>query len=47
MVLCGLNPQPASLILRSGFLQHVGSDNVQPDLPAAWARMQQIIGVTG
>jgi SulP family sulfate permease len=42
LVLCDANDQPLSLIRRSGFLQKLGADNLQPDLVAALARAQTL-----
>jgi len=38
LLVCGLNSQPGSLLYRSGFIDHLGDDNVCPDLAAALAR---------
>jgi SulP family sulfate permease len=43
MVVCDLNAQPRLLMMRSGFLEKLGSDNVLPDLPAALARARRIV----
>ncbi len=43
LVLAGCTEQPLSLIRRSGFLDTLGADNVQPDLPAALARARTLI----
>jgi SulP family sulfate permease len=42
MVVCDLNAQPRLLMMRSGFLEKVGSENVLADLPAAIARARGI-----
>jgi len=42
LILCGLNPQPGSLIQRSGFSERLGPDNIAANLPAALARAQQV-----
>src|SRR6185369_10881385 len=38
LLVCGLNSQPGSLLYRSGFVDHLGDDNVCPDLSAALRR---------
>jgi SulP family sulfate permease len=38
MLVCGLNSQPGSLLYRSGFIDHLGDDNVCPDLSSALQR---------
>ena len=38
LLVCGLNSQPGSLLYRSGFIDHLGDDNVCADLSAALAR---------
>jgi sulfate permease, SulP family len=38
LLVCGLNAQPASLLYRSGFIDHLGSGNICPDLSAALKR---------
>jgi len=38
LLICGLNSQPGSLLYRSGFIDHLGDDNVCTDLSAALAR---------
>ena len=40
LVLCDANDQPLSLIRRSGFLEKLGPQNLQPDLVAALARAE-------
>ena len=42
LVLAALNPQPLSLIRRSGFIQSLGEDNIAADLPAAVARARTL-----
>jgi len=42
LVLAALNPQPLSLIRRSGFIQSLGADNIAADLPAAVARARAV-----
>ena len=42
LVLCGLNPQPLSLIERTGFLTRLGAQNCVPGLPEALARVNLI-----
>ena len=43
LIVCGLNAQPGSLLQRSGFLGHVGDDNVAPDLDAALERARILL----
>jgi SulP family sulfate permease len=38
LLVCGLNSQPGSLLYRSGFIDHLGDENVCTDLSAALAR---------
>ncbi|WP_295003565.1 SulP family inorganic anion transporter [uncultured Dechloromonas sp.] len=38
LIVCGLNSQPGSLLYRSGFIDHLGDDNVCPDLSHALQR---------
>jgi len=38
LLVCGLNSQPGSLLYRSGFIDHLGEDNVCVDLSAALKR---------
>jgi len=40
LVLCGINPQPRSLMERTGFVGRIGRENCVDDLPAALARLQ-------
>ena len=42
LILCDVNNQPLSLIRRSGFLPKLGADNLQPHLPAAIARAEEL-----
>jgi len=42
LVLCGLTPQPASLVARSGFRDELGGASVVDDLDAALARARQL-----
>jgi SulP family sulfate permease len=42
MVLCGLRPQPASLLMRSGFISVLGEKNLLLDRPAALRRAREI-----
>ena len=39
LLVCGLNSQPGSLLFRSGFIDHLGDDNVCVDLTSALKRM--------
>jgi SulP family sulfate permease len=38
LIVCGLNSQPGSLLYRSGFIDHLGDDNVCADLSIALQR---------
>ncbi len=38
LIVCGLNSQPGSLLYRSGFIDHLGDDNVCPDMTHALQR---------
>jgi sulfate permease, SulP family len=38
LIICGLNSQPGSLLYRSGFIDHLGDDNICLDLPKALER---------
>ncbi len=42
LILCGLNAQPASIVLRSGFAAQLGEENVVPALVDALLRAQWI-----
>jgi sulfate permease, SulP family len=42
LVLCGMRDQPAKLIARADFHQHIGHANIQPSLEAAIGRVQEI-----
>jgi sulfate permease, SulP family len=43
LMICDVNRQPLSLMGRSGFLQRLGADNVQPHLQAAIARATALL----
>lgn len=43
LVLCNLNPQPHSLIQRSGFTEDLGAENVTTDWAAAIARAETLL----
>ncbi|MGB4673429.1 MAG: sulfate permease [Azovibrio sp.] len=43
LIVCGLNSQPGSLLYRSGFIDHLGDENVCPDLTAALARAGELL----
>ena len=43
LLLCGLNSQPGSLVYRSGFVDHLGEDNVCPDLAHALRRANMLL----
>ncbi len=38
LIVCGLNSQPGSLLFRSGFIDHLGDENVCADLTQALQR---------
>jgi SulP family sulfate permease len=38
LIFAGLNPQPATIFLRSGFAAKIGRENLAPDLAAALER---------
>ncbi len=38
LIVCGMNSQPGSLLFRSGFIDHLGEDNVCEDLSSALRR---------
>ena len=38
LIVCGLNSQPGSLLYRSGFIDHLGDDNVCTDMTHALQR---------
>lgn len=40
LILCGINPQPRSLMERTGFVARIGPENCVEDLRAALARLQ-------
>jgi SulP family sulfate permease len=43
LLVCGLNSQPGSLLRRSGFLDHVGDNNVAPDIEKALERAYTLL----
>jgi len=43
LLVCGLNAQPGSLLQRSGFIDHLGADNVAPDLASALKRAHALL----
>ncbi len=43
LLVCGVNSQPGSLLFRSGFIDHLGDDNVCADLPAALRRAGDLL----
>jgi SulP family sulfate permease len=45
LLLCGARAQPAALLAQSAFVEHVGAENILPNVEAALARVQQIRGV--
>ena len=42
LILCGALPQPARLMKRAEFEQHVGAENICPNVSAALARAEQV-----
>lgn len=42
IILTGVRPQPLELIVRSGFRDRLGEDNLTPDLPSALARASAV-----
>jgi sulfate permease, SulP family len=42
LILCGALPQPAKLMKRAEFEQHVGAENICPNVTAALARAQEV-----
>ncbi|WP_303786549.1 SulP family inorganic anion transporter [Azovibrio restrictus] len=43
LIVCGLNSQPGSLLYRSGFIDHLGDENVCIDLAAAMTRASGLL----
>ena len=43
LIICAPNPQPESLMRRSGFMELIGNSNVVTDLDAAFLRAQEIL----
>jgi SulP family sulfate permease len=43
LIVSGLNSQPGSLLYRSGFIDHLGDDNVCPDLSSALRRAYTLL----
>jgi SulP family sulfate permease len=43
LIACGLNSQPGSLLYRSGFIDHLGDDNICVDLSAALVRAEMLL----
>ncbi len=43
LVICDVNQQPLSLMSRSGFIDKLGERNLQPHLPAAIGRAEEIV----
>ena len=46
LVLCGARPQPARLMQLAEFHEHVGDDNIQPDVATALERARRIHAAT-
>jgi SulP family sulfate permease len=44
LLLCGARDQPSRLISQSGFLEHVGAENVLPHVQAALSRAREVQG---
>jgi SulP family sulfate permease len=44
LLLCGAREQPARLLSRSDFLEHVGAENVLPHVQAALSRAREVQG---
>ncbi len=44
LVMCGIRDQPANLMARAEFHQHIGDENIQPTLEAAVRRAREILG---
>ena len=47
LVLCGANEHPLSLMRRSGFLEELGADNLQPDLASGLGRARELLAGGG
>lgn len=43
LIVCAPNTQPASLMLRSGFISEIGTDNSLPDLSSAFQRAKNLL----
>jgi SulP family sulfate permease len=43
LLLCNLNPQPESLIVRSGFADEIGPNNICGDIYGALARARDLL----
>lgn len=43
LIVCGMNSQPGSLLFRSGFIDHLGDDNVCSDLSTALERAYTLL----
>ena len=43
LIVCGMNSQPGSLLFRSGFIEHLGDNNVCEDLDRALARAYTLL----
>ena len=43
LIVCGLNSQPGSLLYRSGFIDHLGDENVCTTLTDALARAEYLL----
>ena len=43
LLLCGAREQPAELLARGEFVEHVGRENILPHVQAALARAREIV----
>ncbi len=46
LLLCGALPQPRTMLRRSDFVEHVGEDNILPDINAALERAAAVFSST-
>ena len=42
LLLCGAPPQPSTMLQRTEFVEHVGPDNILPNITAALQRAEQV-----
>jgi SulP family sulfate permease len=45
IVLSGIQPQPMKILLRSGFIDRIGLDNICPNIDEALLRARVLLGV--